>query len=238
MNTRTQYSAFARVFSYPTSNYLCDVMNCQRLLNAHYPEAAMEFQRFSQFLEGHNEWQCEEIFTKTFHVQAICYLDLGYVIFGEDYKRGEFLVNMKEEQAKVDNDCGAELPDNLANVLQLMALTTDPTFLEELAVGVVQPALSNMISEFDEARIQLKEKVLKKMHKALIQQDLEGGNIYRNALSALQMVVEKDFAAAQFQHPDLQPTLGGGFIKNCSGGGCSTNPLQAPVKQDLSVGML
>lgn len=239
MNPRIQYRLFAKVFSYPGDGYLWDVEQCQAMLNERYPDAAKEFLRFSEFLEGHTDAECEEIYTKTFHIQAICYLDLGYVIFGEDYKRGEFLVNMKEEQAKVNNDCGSELPDNLANVLELMARTEDQEFLDELAVQVLLPALKTMIAEFDEARIQLKEKVLKKMHKALLQQDLPGGNIYRDALHALQLVLSKDFAAIHYEDTNVQPLVGGAFLKNCGPGGCGTpNPLHAPVKQDLSVGML
>ena len=238
MDVRTQYRAMAKVFAYPAEGYHYDVEFCQNLLEAQYPDAAADFRRFSEFVHNHSESECELIFTKTFHIQAICYLDLGYVIFREDYKRGEFLVNMKEEQAKVDNDCGSELPDNLANVLELMARTQDQEFLEELAVGVMQPALTSMIAEFDDARVQLKEKVLKKMHKALLQQDLEGGNIYRDALAALQKVLAKDFAGIHYDNASLQPMIGGAFLQNCGTGGCNTNPLQAPVKQDLSVGML
>lgn len=238
MEANAHYHTLAKVFAYPDEAYLAHVMECQTMLDEKFPDAGNEFRRFSQFLEGHNHWQCEEIYTKTFHIQAICYLDLGYVIFGEDYKRGEFLVNMKEEQAKVDNDCGAELADNLANVLELMSRSDDREFLDELATRVLLPALKSMIAEFDDARVQLKERVLKKMHKALLQQDLEGGNIYRNALRALQMVVAKDFASVQYEEANLQPTIGGAFLKNCGPGGCGPDPLHAPVKQDLSVGML
>ena len=234
---RPQYAALARVFAYPDGDYMRHVAECQTLLDECYPEAAAEFARFSGFISGHNAWECEEIYTKTFHIQAICYLDLGYVLFGEDYKRGEFLVHMKAEQAKVAIDCGAELPDNLANVLRLMAVTEDEEFLSELAVRVVAPSLASMVSEFDEARIQLKEKVLQKLHRALIQQDLPGGNVYRHALAALARVIAVDFSGIHFDDPKQQPALGGGFLRNCEGG-CAPNPLHAPVKQDLSVGML
>lgn len=53
------------------------------------------------------------------------HLDLGYVMFGEDYKRGAFLLNMQIEQQKINNDCGTDLPDNICNVLDLMTLSKD-----------------------------------------------------------------------------------------------------------------
>lgn len=232
-----QYFSFADVFRYPDAQYQAGVANCQSMLDENYPESADEFRRFSDFLAKSDPDAAEEIFTKTFHIQAICYLDLGYVIFGEDYKRGEFLVHMKDEQLKVGNDVGSELPDNLSKVLELMALSKDEKFVEELAVRVLIPALTRMISEFEEARMQLKEKVLKKLHKALIQQGLKGGNIYRAALSALKKVLEKDFAGIRYETAAPNPLIGGAFLKNC-GDGCATDPLNAPVSQDLSVGML
>ena len=62
----------------------------------------------------------QEYYISTFDVQAICFLDIGYVLFGEDYKRGIFLVNIKKEQIKAGNDCGSELPDHLPNILTLL----------------------------------------------------------------------------------------------------------------------
>lgn len=233
-----QYFSFAAVFRYPDVDYQAGVAKCQTMLDNYYPDAAEEFRRFSDFLADADPDAAEEIFTKTFHIQAICYLDLGYVIFGEDYKRGEFLVHMKDEQLKVGNDVGSELPDNLSKVLELIALSKDEAFIQELAVRVLIPALTRMIAEFEEARMQLKEKVLKKLHKALIQQGLEGGNIYRGALTALKKVIEKDFAGVSYESQAPNPLIGGAFLKNCGDGGCGTDPLNAPVSQDLSVGML
>ena len=46
----------------------------------------------------------EEIYTRTFDVQAITTLDVGYVLFGDDYKRGELLVNLNNEHTKAGND--------------------------------------------------------------------------------------------------------------------------------------
>jgi hypothetical protein len=37
------------------------------------------------------------LFTRSFDVQAVTTLDLGYIVFGEDYKRGELLVNRAPE---------------------------------------------------------------------------------------------------------------------------------------------
>ena len=67
-----------------------------------------------------------EIHTRSFEVQSITTLDVGYVAFGDDYKRGELLVNLNREHEAVGVDCGSELPDHLPNVLRLMARWQDP----------------------------------------------------------------------------------------------------------------
>jgi nitrate reductase assembly molybdenum cofactor insertion protein NarJ len=197
------------------------------LLQSRYPDAANEMQRFVDYINSKSLEDIEEVFGKTFHIQAICYLDIGYVIFGEDYKRGEFLVHMKQEQQKANNDCGEELADNLANVLELMTKTEDLEFLDELAVKVLMPALNTMLKEFDLARMELKNKILKKKHKVLIQQDIQYGNIYFNALKALLLVLEKDFQDVQFEVAEVVTEFGTNFLPNC--GTCSS-PVHSEIK--------
>jgi hypothetical protein len=53
-----------------------------------------------------------------------------------------------------------------------------------------------MIHEFNTARIELKIKVMKKLHNALIQEEANIGNVYVHAFEALLQVLEKDFAEA------------------------------------------
>ena len=135
----------------------------------------------------------EEIYTKSFDVQPICYLDLGYVIFGEDYKRGAFLLHMQSEQKRINNDCGFDLSDNICNVFTLMAKSDDEDFVNELTVEIIIPTVKKMIAEFQSARVDLKLKVLKKLHKAIIQEELNQGNVYKNCFEAILIVLETDF---------------------------------------------
>src|SRR5690554_6901186 len=114
------YIVLADIFRYPDEHYKSNVKRAEELMKVDYPEAYQKAQPFFEFVETDHIHQIETVFGKTFHIQAICYLDLGYVLFAEDYKRGEFLVKMKSEQEKANNDCGIELADNLPNVLTLM----------------------------------------------------------------------------------------------------------------------
>jgi len=122
---------------------------------------------------------------------------------------------MKQEQAKVGNDCGEELADNLPNVLQLLSMIEDEDFLEELVVKIIIPAIEKMIYEFDSARMKLKAKVLKKKHKVMIQEGLVGGNIYKGCFNAIESVLTKDYAHVEPEVLEVKPTFGGNFLTNC-----------------------
>ena len=130
-------------------------------------------------------------------------------------KRGEFLVNMKQEQRIVNNDCGEELPDNLACVLTMMSLTDNEQFLNEFSVRILIPAIEKMLSEFEASRMALKSKILKKKHKVLIQEDLPNKNIYQYALQSLLKVVKKDFEQIHYEETKVNPSIGGNFLVNC-----------------------
>lgn len=196
MKDKNTYLHLAELFRYPESNAPEKVLACQENLESVYPEAAAILEPFTKYFISLNEDKREEFFTKTFDVQPICYLDLGYVIFGEDYKRGTFLQNMKEEQRRVGRDCSPELPDHLFHVLHLMTIHPDKEFVSELAAKIMVPGVKKMIQEFDQAKVALKIKVIKKLHHALIEEELNQGNLYERAFKALLYVMEKDFADA------------------------------------------
>jgi nitrate reductase assembly molybdenum cofactor insertion protein NarJ len=109
-------------------------------------------------------------------VQATCHLDIGYIIFGDDSKRGRFLYHIKEEQEKIDNDCGTDLADFLPNILTLLSKTTDEVLVEELSVSIMLPALKQ------------------------IEKKLENdNNIYKIPVQILISLLEEDFSNSEFE---------------------------------------
>src|SRR3989304_9951584 len=155
MNNRKHYLLLEKLFRYPSDNFVEEVQHCQSFLDSVYPEAGKELKIFTNYILKMNQDDREELFTKTFDVQPICYLDLGYVLFGEDYKRGAFLLHMQEEQLKANNNCGTDLSDNISNMLMLYTKTNNQALLDELAVKILIPGLEKMIAEFKQARIEL-----------------------------------------------------------------------------------
>ena len=90
----------------------------------------------------------QEIFTRSFDVQAITTLGVGYVMFGDDYKRGELLVNLNREHREAGVECGTELPDHLPNVLACSAGGRIRRSSAEFVEEILHPALRMMIEEF------------------------------------------------------------------------------------------
>lgn len=225
-DTYQQYALMSGIFRYPTATSKEEAVKVSAMLEADYPEGAKAFKRYLDWVLTTPQQEIEEVFAKTFHVQAIAYLDIGYVIFGEDYKRGEFLVNMKAEQEAAKNDCGEELPDNLANILTLLPKLEDEQLRDDLTGRIMIPAIRKMLKEFEDSRIKMKERILKKKHKALIMENMEFGNIYRNALEGLLAMLTTDFneVAMVDAKPKVDPLSAPAPVATCGSCGIPTTP--------------
>jgi len=237
MENNIQYNALAEIFRYPGTDYHQRIADCAQMLEENYPGASIEFAKFKEIIDSKNEVDVEELFSMTFHIQAICYLDLGYVLYAEDYKRGEFLVQMKKEQEKVGNDTGVELADNLPNALTLLPLLEDD-FREELAVRMYIPALESMVKEFDASRIALKTKVRKKKQKVLLHENMTNKNAYQYAILATLDVLRSDFNIEVYVEKLEKADPLSSFLPSCEGS-CATpsdttkkSSKQSPVIND------
>jgi hypothetical protein len=100
-----------------------------------------------------------------------------------------------------------------------MALSDDKEFVEELAVRIVKTALIKMLEEFKAGRMELRAKIMKKKHKAIIMEEyktenITEGNVFQNALQALLLVLEEDFKDVKYQEVKVEPSLGN-FLHSC-----------------------
>lgn len=146
------YKILADSFRYPdhkldqqTEELLKLVMNCMPGKTVKVREI-LETQRLMTLGEQ------QEYYLMTFDVQAVCCPDLGYLLFGEDYKRAQLLVNLKREHSLAGVDCGNELGDYLPNILTLLERTTDRNFAEELGFIITIPAIRFMLVKLRNVR--------------------------------------------------------------------------------------
>ena len=142
------YSYIAQLFNYPNGDYPGTIEQLQSGLKKYGESYVDEFIPVASHFTSNPISELQEYYIRTFDVNASCYLDVGYVLFGEECKRGQFLLNMKSEQLKANNDCGTEFPDHLPNVLTLLPKIEDHLFTEELGVTILLPALKHMFGNF------------------------------------------------------------------------------------------
>lgn len=150
MKNFDHYILLAKLFEYPKSNLSLSAEKLNQFLEKSYPELFQKGQEFYKAIADSSLHDQQEYYLKTFDIKAIIALDLGYLIFGEDYKRAEFLVNLQKEHKKTGIDCGSELGDHLPNILQLLAKSSDDDFREELGFIISRPVIQFMLAKFQD----------------------------------------------------------------------------------------
>lgn len=181
------YKLLAELCDYPTARTAATARLTAMFLEDRCPEAASAIRRFVARVDGPPLAELEERYSAVFDFHPARTLDLGYQLFGETYKRGVFLVRMKEAALAHAIDTAAELPDHLPNVLRLLADLAPEEAPRDLAEEVVLPALARILSTFED----------------------DGGG-YRDALSAVKAVLMSDFDITRVEMPrpaeDPEPT--------------------------------
>ncbi|MBZ0114337.1 MAG: hypothetical protein K8J08_17880, partial [Thermoanaerobaculia bacterium] len=203
------YECFADLFDYPEEDYPEVVRRAIHALGSRYPVAVTQLELFAESMPSPGASltereldQLQEIFTRSFDVQSVTTLGVSYVMFGDDYKRGEMLVNLNREHREAGVDCGSELSDHLPNVLRLIARWQDPELTQEFVAEIVHPAVQMMTAEFGSSRIKQRDKLYKKHYKTLIDSSAERGTMFRYPLASLALVLKEDFGLSEWVPPE------------------------------------
>ena len=209
MKSLAHYQYLAALFDYPEADYPAQVQRAYVLLEDRYPRAAAELLPFVEAMASDGEKysaqaldEIQEIFTRSFDVQSITTLGIGYIMFGDDYKRGELFVNLSREFADAGIDGGSELPDHLPTVLRLIARWQDEGLIAELVEEIVHPALQQMIAEFGSRRSEQRNELYRKHYKTLIASSPTRGTMFRAPLAAVLEVLKEDFALSDWHPPE------------------------------------
>jgi nitrate reductase assembly molybdenum cofactor insertion protein NarJ len=191
MKDLTHYTVLAEMFRYPTKGLDTHSERWRNIITQRVPELAFKLEPFiSHIHEKHVSFQ-QEYYIRTFDVQAVCFLDIGYILYGEDYKRGVFLVNIKKEQDKAGNDCGYELADHLPNVLTLLPKLEDSKLAEELVFSLLIPSIHEMIAKFRST-----------------------SNFYKELLEILVAIMEADYPFSGYERFIFSPESKNNFLEN------------------------
>lgn len=204
------YSKLAGLFPYPGPTFPQTAKQVQVFLDQYYPAAGIELEIFTKFVSTASPTELEELFNRTFEVQALTTLDLGYVLFGDDYKRGAVLVNLNREHRDAGIECQSELADHLPNILQLLSKMKKPELRAELVDKIVAPAVRKIIGEFNAEKLEMKNAIYKKHHRTLIERSETYGMIYQYPLKAVYQVLKEDFEVNEVE----TPRQSAGFLKS------------------------
>ena len=206
-----QYQLISTLFDYPDSKYRETMQLVADKLKPIYPLASVELEELLKLLPT-NLYKIQELYTKSFEVQAVTSLEIGYVLYGDDYTRGEVLANLSAEHKAVGNELGGELADHLANVLRLIPKLKDKELLNDLVTLMVAPAVENMMKEYSTTSMKQKEKFYKKQYKTLIVPSVPLG-MYLHLFKALYIMLDSDFELIKENRP-FEDVSFFGFLKN------------------------
>lgn len=192
-NQKEIYLRLGDLLDYPDVRMSTHTRECIQLLASDLPFASHQMKKFLDFVNSTKRGRIEEIYTSTFDVSPTCFIFAGYMLFGETFKRGEFLVQLQERYRQHDFTVGNELADHIAVIFKFIATLENNDILKEELIGdCLLPVLEKMISGFktDTDRANPYVHVLRASIEAL-EHDLHRGSALRKAGGG---VIEKEIA--------------------------------------------
>jgi len=195
----SHYTTLSKLFEYPDESYESLVTKMISELAEQYPDASKELEAFSRLLPT-DTYRLQELYTKSFEVQAVTSLEIGDLRYGDDYTRGEVMVGLNQEQRAVGNELGTELSDHLSNVLRLRPKMKDETVINDLVTMMIAPAVEVMMHEYTPKNMEAKDKLYKKQYKTLIIPSVPVG-MFLHLIKAIYMILDTDFALIKENKP-------------------------------------
>ncbi len=144
------YENLADLLDYPVADWQSRCDECKELLTAGSESFVSQFSLFASETERLSLSELQELYTRTFDLSPVCALDIGYHLFGEDYKRGVFLANLRETEAPFDLGQEHQLPDYLPVLLRLLTKLDDEELRSALIADCMIPALEKMLKTLSE----------------------------------------------------------------------------------------
>ncbi len=150
MLDRQAIEAYAMLFEYPSEQRVVDEIEvaCRHVEGSGAsPRGGARGLNLLLAERGANG--CQEHFTQIFDVNAERSLEMGWHLYGEDYKRGAFLVQMRQMLRQLGIEEGSELPDYLPTLLRALARLHEGK-AAIFSTSYLQPAITRMFAGFEE----------------------------------------------------------------------------------------
>lgn len=138
---------FADILDYPVLGLGQKASECGTLIRSVQPQAAALLESFRVFAEETTVGKLQEVYSGFFDLNSICHPYVGYQLFGENYKRSVFLVELKKSYRTNGFESDpTEMPDRLSVVLRFAAQNEGDDIDALLNKGML-PALERMTTK-------------------------------------------------------------------------------------------
>jgi nitrate reductase delta subunit len=148
MRRHEALGTLAELFEYPRDGHASRIRSLVAQLGDTAPEAAADLEPLARFAETSSLGDAEELYVRTFDANAERALEVGWQVFGEQYERGAFLVDLRGRMRALGVAESPELPDHLTQVLRLLA-RMDEDEARTLVQRAVAPSLRRVRENLD-----------------------------------------------------------------------------------------
>lgn len=131
------FEQLAPFFTYPDETYAARAAACAQELDSE------DLRVFAALIAAVPLAMRQEFFVQTFDFNPATTLEIGWHLFGEQYERGQFLVDLRERLRAAGIEEQRELPDHLIHVLPLAA-RMPPADRADFAARTLAPALDKI----------------------------------------------------------------------------------------------
>lgn len=186
MNARRteRLHGIAQLFRYPAEDYPDQARQLAERLRQDASPAAGPLGTFAEYAERTPLAELEEAYTRTFDLNPSCAPEIGWHLFGEEYVRGLFMVQMRAQMRQHGLEETGELPDHLVHVVAVLA-AMEPAAAGQLARACVCPAVGKMRELLEaQARKQAAEPPFRPLVAGLAELLLDEFELPREALEA------------------------------------------------------
>jgi len=134
--------ALAALLAYPGPGYRVGGAVAAQFLAAAPAEVREAVQAHLRQVAEIPDAELEELYTRTFDLNPVAALDVGWHLYGEAYERGAFLAEARDLLRRTGVADGPELPDHLTLLLPVLARLPED---EAAALGHrILPAIEKM----------------------------------------------------------------------------------------------
>jgi nitrate reductase delta subunit len=155
-NTTEILDSFASILTYPSEDYKERVARCTALIadstfgsGDAKLRALTNMEEFKFATKELSIADLEEFYTRTFDINPVSSLEVGWHLHGETYERGAFLVTMRDVLRQCSIEESSELPDHLTHALLAVGRMSDEEAAEFVSTRLLK-AMDKMLEGFSE----------------------------------------------------------------------------------------